>query len=67
MSNVSCHIEVGNTQQHENITDACGQEGFDHGCPGRGFPVPKADQQVRAQAHDLPTDEEGQHVIRNNQ
>ena len=35
--------------------------------PGRGLGVPETDQQVRAQAHDLPADEQGQQVIGDHQ
>ncbi len=60
-------IHEGNAQQHENIADAGGHEGFDGRIPSGWFSKPEADQQVRAQPHDLPADEEGQQVIGNHQ
>ncbi len=60
-------IKISNAQQHEHIADACGHECLDRCIARRWFCVPETDQQVRAQAHDLPADEEGQQVIRENE
>ena len=58
-----CGVKICNTEQHEHIADACGHECLD-GCIACGrFRVPETDQEIRTQAHDLPTDEERQQVI----
>ena len=56
-------VQQSDPQQHEDITDAGGHKGFDHRIPGGVLAIPETDQQVRAQAHDLPTDEQEQQVI----
>ena len=56
-------IEIDNPQKHEDIAHAGCQESFDRCRSRRGFGEPKTDQQVRAQTHDFPTDEQGQQVV----
>ena len=55
------------TQQHEHIAYASGHESLDCRIPRRFFSIPETDQQVGTQAHDLPTDEHGQQVVRDHQ
>ena len=50
-------------KQHEHIADACGHEGFDRRIARGFFCVPETDQQVGAQAHDLPAHKEREQVV----
>ena len=60
-------VEIGNAQQHDDIGDARGGEGFDSGFIGAFFFKPEADEHVGTNAHDLPADEEQQHIVRHHQ
>ncbi len=51
-------------EQHQHVADARGDEGLEAGARRRwAARRPEADQQVRAQAHDLPGHEEEQQVV----
>ena len=60
-------IEVGDTQEHENVSDAGSNKSFHSRVTGRFFAEPEADKQVGAQPHYLPPHEEGQQVVRDHQ
>ena len=66
--------EDDQADQEADVTDACGDERFFGGDPRRqqvdatagGAIEPEADQQIAAQADELPADEEEQHIVRQN-
>jgi hypothetical protein len=58
------HEEQQDADHEAEVAQARGDEGFERGGRRIGAVVPEADQQVRAEAHQLPADEDDQEVRR---
>ena len=60
-------VKEGEAHEEQHVAHAGGQKSLLRGVRRRRLVEPEADQQVRTEAHDLPGDEEEQHVAANDQ